>query len=456
MLFPVSFEVLLNNLFFNLKTFLKMRKNHFLTAVILAISLAAGAQSIVAQTSVKQVIIANGGNFSDTSDYVSIAAYNPVTQTTMTFDTIFTQSVQDVIINGKYAYVAAQDSIVKYDIDNYSRVAAAAVSGTHNLAIYNDQLILSRQYPVVENFVQVFDVNDLSFLYSVPEVSDEAAGIVVVSDTAYIAVPGSYLSTVGKIAVIDLQNHTFVREVNLGEQGIGISNLYSDGNKIYTVNTTPWGGSKGAITTYNINNLQFSTNVIDVVVGKGVSIYGDTLFVGLNHGIGSYNLMSDEIMDTTIIPDPGSSNYISIAAAVFDSVNKNFYVSTTDYFSFGEGKIYNISGDSIGTYTAGISPEGLAVDYRDNTGIIDTQNDLLLSIYPNPANEYINISIKNNFDKGELSITDISGRDVEKYDYTNSSVNNVLRIHVSDLSRGIYFVKLKTSHKQVVKKFIKY
>ena len=54
-------------------------------------------------------------------------------------DTIQTQSVQDLLINGNIAYVAAQDSIVRYDLTNQTRTHAAAFNGPSTYTLELDQ-----------------------------------------------------------------------------------------------------------------------------------------------------------------------------------------------------------------------------------------------------------------------------------------------------------------------------
>ena len=74
----------------------------------------------------------------------------------------------------------------------------------NKIAIAGDKLIASFAYPVTENFVRVFNADDLSFIGSFDDVTDEAAHMLVLEDVLYVAVPGGWMSTSGKIAMIDL------------------------------------------------------------------------------------------------------------------------------------------------------------------------------------------------------------------------------------------------------------
>lgn len=71
-------------------------------------------------------------------------------------------------------------------------------------------------------------------------------------------------------------------------------------------------------------------------------------------------------------------------------------------------------------------------------------------IYPNPANNVLNFTVKNNIAISGISINDISGKEIYKSE--NSATNS---IDVSNLSSGVYFVTFKSENNLVTKKFIK-
>ncbi|WCO00742.1 T9SS type A sorting domain-containing protein [Psychroserpens ponticola] len=72
------------------------------------------------------------------------------------------------------------------------------------------------------------------------------------------------------------------------------------------------------------------------------------------------------------------------------------------------------------------------------------------SMYPNPAKDVLNIKL-NNITKATLSIYDIQGKLV--LEQSISETQN-LELNVSDLHSGLYFVKLNTATKEMVKKLI--
>ncbi len=346
-----------------------MKKNCFLRAAVL-FTATVFALNLNAQFYTNQLIVGNGGIYGDPSDHVTVSAYNPDGQTTTSFGNIQRESIQDLIIHGNYTYVAAEDSIVKFNIDTYEKVAAVYESNLNQLFYKNGLLYVSRRSdingpPADGVYLKVFNAGDLALVGSVNGISGDANGIVVESDTVYVAVSGDWQATEGKFAVID-NNYNLVREMDFGADAVGIFDLYSDGNNIYSVNRSPYGSTSGSVSTYSIWTTLFTTTVFDNVVGKGVAKSNNILYLVLDNGIGSYDLSTNEVIETSIVPDPGSSNFIYIADAAFDYLNQLFYVTLTDYFSMGEGKIYDMEGTETGTFDAEVSAEAVALDFRIN------------------------------------------------------------------------------------------
>ena len=76
-------------------------------------------------------------------------------------------------------------------------------------------------------------------------------------------------------------------------------------------------------------------------------------------------------------------------------------------------------------------------------------NDLEFNIFPNPANKQINIKI-NNTESINIQIIDISGREI----FFKEFETNKISINTSELTNGIYFLKIKSNTQIGFKKFI--
>ncbi len=76
----------------------------------------------------------------------------------------------------------------------------------------------------------------------------------------------------------------------------------------------------------------------------------------------------------------------------------------------------------------------------------------MLKIYPNPVNDYVNVSVLGNVDrKSVLSVFDAQGVLVR----TISMINNLQRINVSDLPKGVYTIKLNNGEGNLSSKFVR-
>lgn len=85
-------------------------------------------------------------------------------------------------------------------------------------------------------------------------------------------------------------------------------------------------------------------------------------------------------------------------------------------------------------------------------GVDDYNHQISFSIYPNPASETVNISLKgiqwNN--KATISITDITGKTISQKAVSLNDINQDISLNVRSLKTGIYFIKLEGDNLQVI------
>jgi hypothetical protein len=338
---------------------------------------------------------------------------------------------------------------VKYDITTYTRAATALVEGVNKLAVYNNMLLITRQYPVTEKFVQVRSTSDLSLLKEFSEISGESAGILVKGTKAYIAVNGGWAGTSGKIAILDMVTVRFEQEIDLGADAIGIYNLFRFKENIVSVNRTPYGGTSGSLTMLDPSN-HFTTTVYNANIGTGYQVYNKILYVGINGNLGSFDLNSMAVINPTLIENPAAASFGSISSACLDTLNMKFYVNASDYFSFGQGYVYNFTGDSIGAYTSGISNEAIAIDYSSVTGVAN-HSSKGLSVYPNPCSTKLSIiDLPSN---SLVSIYSIEGQLV--FHETVQAPQTHFCMDVNQLTKGVYMLVVTQNQQIYRSKFIK-
>jgi hypothetical protein len=401
------------------------------------------------QTITKSVVVLNGGAYSNPDDFVTLATYDPATEITQVIATIFTQSVQGMLVHDGFAYVAAQDSLAKVDVESGEITSIVAITGVNKFAVYNDLLIVSRQFPVTSGFVQIRQVEDLSLVTTFDEISDESWDISVVGDTAYVSVAGGWAATEGKIAVLDMNNLAFVREINLGELAQGIGPSFQNNEHLFFVCKTPWGGTSGTVVKYELSTAGYSLHQYDYSLGKAAGIFDEKLYLMINGNVGIIDLNTLTITNETLIEDTFAG--LDITALTIDTTADRIYVNYSYWVApDGIGKIYDLSGDEVGEYEVGVSSEEVAVNYVDVTGVNDVGiHQQAPAVFPNPCFNYLNVV---NIDKNtELSVYDISGRLIVK---SISIKAGPQKINISKLIPGIYFLKISDLDDQQLIKFI--
>ncbi len=318
--------------------------------------------AVQAQEFVNEVFVGTGGAFGNSSDHVCLSSYSPQDDTLVLVGEVNTESMQDMCLDGHFMYLAAQDSIVKLDMNTHERVGIIACSNVNQLYVKGGNLYAGRwSSPADGIYVKVYDAGDLSWIADVTDISGDTGDLLVANDTLYVAVNGGWQGTEGKIAVIDNSN-TLVREVNMGAEAVGIFDLFYSGGKIFTVNRSPYGTSNGSFSTYNVWTMEYSTNVVNKLVGKALDFYLNTLYLVLDGGVASYDFNTNEFMDMEIV---GSAGNI-ICAGAYDHINQYLYVAETDYATTGHTYIYNMEGESVGDFEVGISTEKILIDYQYN------------------------------------------------------------------------------------------
>ncbi len=334
-----------------------MKSRFLLTIIWLLTATAVFSQ----QQNLINTYIANGGQFGNPDENVSVGYYNQDAAIYQVFDSIDTQSVQDILLDEAYLFVNAQDSLVAYDRYTHERTAAVAQEGLSKLAVYEDYLLVSLQYPVTTESLLIFDKHTLE-LETTISLAGEAADILVSYDSAYVAVPGSWGTETGTLAVVDLNEMLLEREIDLGNEARGIKELFLRSNKIYSVNThfSDTEANTFSVTTYDIFSTAAETSVIegDYYGYYGNSVMSDSnIYIPVSSSVASYNVFSQDINFDFLETVP--------AAMAFDKHAGQIHLTQSDYATYGNYEIYNLNGDLLeDNIEVGISPEAMLLEFE--------------------------------------------------------------------------------------------
>ena len=117
--------------------------------------------------------------------------------------------------------------------------------------------------------------------------------------------------------------------------------------------------------------------------------------------------------------------------------NEGFSVGEADYTSLA----FNSSGDPFVAFSDGANNYEATVMYYNVTAGIDVKQQPQLSVYPNPARDKITIGSSEIPVNGQLSILDISGKELLQQPINGQKTV----IDISSLPGGVYIVKLTGS-----------
>jgi len=91
----------------------------------------------------------------------------------------------------------------------------------------------------------------------------------------------------------------------------------------------------------------------------------------------------------------------------------------------------------------------------DFPNTIDYYNNEDISVYPNPTNGIINLKINDpNLNDVSIEITDIMGRTINKFTKYCHNAMCEETIDLSNLTNGIYFVKINNVENHIMKKLL--
>ncbi len=98
---------------------------------------------------------------------------------------------------------------------------------------------------------------------------------------------------------------------------------------------------------------------------------------------------------------------------------------------------------------------------RDNPGIInninnDSNKKANAYLYPNPANDKLNISVKTEIcTEADIQVLNSLGQIVFSNNYAFSKGVNIITLNISTLRQGLYLIRIDTADNTIIEKFIK-
>ena len=120
------------------------------------------------QNTVTQIVLGNGGIYGNNIDHVGISGINPSDYSSSPIGEVVRESIQDLIVVEDYAFVAAEDSLVKFDLITNTKMAAVYHSNLNRLFYANNMLYVSLRSdlngpPADGKYLKAFDLEGYYF-----------------------------------------------------------------------------------------------------------------------------------------------------------------------------------------------------------------------------------------------------------------------------------------------------
>ncbi len=165
-------------------------------------------------------------------------------------------------------------------------------------------------------------------------------------------------------------------------------------------------------------------------------------------------------------PSARFSKSINYKTVSFTNTSSN---ATNYLWDFGDGikdsqenpvHVYSLSGDYIVKLVAmNFVCENDTIEQKVSFKITGEENFEIadaLSVYPNPADEFLNISLTPLISsKGMIEIFNLEGRKVLSFDLQDQMLQPTIRLNVSELAKGTYFIRFIGGDKILRSKFLK-
>lgn len=169
-------------------------------------------------------------------------------------------------------------------------------------------------------------------------------------------------------------------------------------------------------------------------------------YLGLEHVWGNGGCSSDDgIQDT---PSQAGPNYGTPVHPSPSCSSNDMFMNYMDYGNDEVLVMFTTDQKTRMEYALDVLRNGLGS--LQPVGVEENTPDLL-SVYPNPSSDIVNVSFKENVDNGSLAIVDITGRV-----YHSQSVENTSKVtlDVSNMVQGLYFVQFKDNKQNIQQKIV--
>jgi hypothetical protein len=221
------------------------------------------------------------------------------------------------------------------------------------------------------------------------------------------------------------------------------------GSGVYTYNWTPASGlDYNHISEPKASPL--NTTEYIVTLNDGESNADATIVINV-HDVAVLNIGSDTLVCAyeSVVLDASLPNAASYLWLPGGETTPSITVDTSGY-GLGSHEFTAIVTDENGC----IIEDDITLTFEVCTGYEDIISDLFVSIYPNPAKNILNLSIKGNVKYAEFYLLNYQGQLITTETFTNISGQMHRQIGVSEYPKGIYYIRINTQDNVIIRKLV--
>lgn len=385
--------------------------------------------NLQAQLNLERVITTTGGSFFAAGNTVKLYSFETGEQETNVIGEWLGDFSNDVVVDGRFAYAhvgrafgspAGEDIIYKVDLITYEVLDSLPnISGAFKLFVYEDLLMVGKNFGGAGANVEFYDKNDLSqpIVFSGTEVTAGVGGHTLMDEKLYL----SYTeSDTGRIAVYNMAGDLPVFEeiITLDTLSKGMNGLINDGTNLFaTSNYSEFDAdfnfiySFGGVSRINPADGSFATGAV-ASASNPLVIAPSPIGIG-NIIIGNFS-SNGNFVDANSLTPLGFGFLPNYVAGVADQANQYLWVQETDYSSFGKVSAYDTMGEVVVEFDTDISGSALDLVYNVGPNAVDdvyqgafvTTNYDVLENDIDPENEELSIVELDNITGGTATITE--------------------------------------------------
>jgi len=313
----------------------------------------------------EQILFVNNA-LAQNPDKSSLVAYTPGLDTINVIDDqLDAYSVNDVLVDGAFAFVSGKNFLSKYDLTNYEKIKTVDLSDNQNgkLAVFNNLLLVGEQ-----SNLAIYYKTDLARSKEIA-LPGNISNIKIIGNKAYVFVSDDASQKLSSAVIVDLILGKTESESSLAAPGLIPASYLTEGNFIYITGTLAESGNT-ALMEYNSLGSMFSVSY----TGKNLTntmdaptiIKGDSILLPEGNGFVAYNTTTKTLGANILMK--AADDFYPTSITYHALLNKYFATYSNAAQTASKGLVFDSEFAEISTFdSVQTAPAFLtAIDAFDN------------------------------------------------------------------------------------------